>query len=142
MNYFKKRIRDKNFLLLLCSDMVLISSAFFISVLFRYEFVFHAEVANIVTPLSFIAFIFIKIFSYKIFGLFRGMWRYTSVWDMINIFKANLFASTLIIAGVYIYSGFEGISRAIFVLDLFICSMLTGSSRLGIRLFFSHFIYF
>lgn len=128
--------------MLLSSDIVLISSAFFISVLFRYEFVFHAEVANIVTPLSFLAFIFTKLFSYKIFGLFRGMWRYTSVWDMINVFKANLFASALIISGVYAFSGFEGISRAIFVLDLFICSMLTGSSRLGIRLFFSHFIYF
>lgn len=142
MKYFKKIIRDKNFLMLLSSDIVLISSAFFISVLFRYEFVFHAEVANIVTPLSFLAFIFTKLFSYKIFGLFRGMWRYTSVWDMINVFKANLFASALIISGVYAFSGFEGISRAIFVLDLFICSMLTGSSRLGIRLFFSHFIYF
>ena len=141
MNYFTKRIKDKNFLLLLCSDMMLITIAFSMSVLFRYEFIFPAEVTYLVTPLSFIAFVIIKILSYKIFRLYQGMWRYTSVWDMINVFKANLFASTIIISGVYIISSFEGISRAIFVLDLFICSVLTGSSRLGIRLFFSHFMH-
>ena len=141
MNYFIKRIKDKNFLLLLSSDIVLIAFAFLLSVLFRYEFIFHSEVAQIVTPFSFLAYIFTKILCYKIFGLYRGMWRYTSVWDMINVFKANFIASTLIISGIFLMSGFEGISRAIFVLDFVICSMLTGSSRLGIRLFFSHFIH-
>lgn len=141
MNYFIKRIKDKNFLLLLCSDMVLILIAFFISVMFRYEFIFPFEVASKITPFSFFAFIIAKILCYKIFGLYRGMWRYTSLWDMFNIFKANLVASTLIILGIFLMSGFEGISRSIFVLDFVICSMLTGSSRLGIRLFFSHFVH-
>ncbi len=141
MNYFIKRVKDKNFLLLLSSDVLLISVAFFISVMFRYEFIFPSEVASLVTFFSVAAFIFAKILCYKIFGLYRGMWRYTSLWDMFNVFKANFIASTLIISGIFLVSGFEGISRAIFVLDFVICSMLTGSSRLGIRLFFSHFIH-
>jgi FlaA1/EpsC-like NDP-sugar epimerase len=141
MNYFNKRIRDKNFLLLLVSDLLIITTAFCVSVLFRYEFIFPTEVAYLITPLSTTTFIITKILSFKIFGLYKGMWRYTSVWDMMNIFKGNLFASLLIISGVYIISSFEGISRAIFVLDLVMCSMLIGSSRLGIRLFFSHFIH-
>jgi len=69
------------------------------------------------------------------------MWRYTSIWDLANVIKANIFSTITIVSIIFIFSSFEGISRAIFILDYFICTIFIGSARLGIRLFFSHIIY-
>ena len=138
MNYITKRLKDRNFLVLLGSDIVLLFLAFYLSVLLRYEFVVPPEIILLWSWKTCIAFLIIKIASFRIFCLYRGMWRYTSIWDMVNVFKANILASLLIVIGVATVFGFQGISRAVFVLDLFICAVLIGSSRLGIRMFFSH----
>ena len=38
-----------------------------------------------------------KLFSFYIFGMFKGMWRYTSLIDMVNIVKANAFGTILLL---------------------------------------------
>ena len=138
MNYIVKRIKDRNFLILLGLDIVLVFIAFYISVLLRYEFVVPSEIIQLWSWETIIPFLMIKIISFKIFKLYRGMWRYTSVWDLANVFKANIFASLLVVTIVALTFSFQGISRAVFVLDFFICTVLLGLSRLGIRMFFSH----
>ena len=85
--------------------------------------------------------IFLKIFSFRAFNLYRGMWRYTSIFDMIRIVKSNLVASFLFSLVVYFIYSFDGYSRAVFVFDFVFCTTLIGSSRVGIRLFFSNIIF-
>ena len=137
MSYILDRLKNPNFIILLLSDMFLIVLGLFFSVLLRYDFSFPPGVLNfIISYHIIIIFVFIKLLSFKIFGLYRGMWRYTSIWDMINLFKANLLASILIICLIYVLVGFSYMSRAIFVLDFCICYFLISSSRIGIRLFF------
>ena len=66
------------------------------------------------------------------------MWRYTSVWDMINIIKANILSSLFLSLYVYTYIGFKDLSRSLFIIDFIICTGLICISRLGVRMFFSH----
>ena len=66
------------------------------------------------------------------------MWRYTSVWDMINIVKANILATTLIVVSIYYSYGFDNISRSLFIIDFIFSIGLISVSRLGIRMCFSH----
>ena len=141
MDYIKNRITNKNFLILLASDIILIISAFFSSVLLRYEFSIPTEIILFISPQYFIVFILIKIALFKNFGLYRGMWRYTSIWDMANVVKSNILSSIIVVSLILFFSSFDGISRAIFILDCFICTTLIGSTRLGVRLFFSHILY-
>ena len=126
--------------MLLSSDFVLICLAFLSSIGLRYEFTFPKHVISLINYESFAFFIFIKFSCFKIFGLYRGMWRYTSIWDMLNIIKANLVASAVIIIYVLINQTFFGISRSIFILDFSISVVFIGSSRLGIRMFFTQIL--
>ena len=70
------------------------------------------------------------------------MWRYTSLWDMFNIIKANIVATTSLIVIVNYYVGFEKISRSLFLIDLILTTGIICTSRLGIRMFFSHIMSF
>ena len=81
-----------------------------------------------------------KIMSYKYFGLYKGMWRYTSVIDIFNIAKANIIGSLIIIATLGYFRGFQDIPRAIFIIDLILATGFTSTIRLGIRLIFSHLL--
>ena len=77
-------------------------------------------------------------FSFKLFGLYRGMWRYTSVWDMLNILKGNILATLVMIITILYTISFQELSRSIIIIDFIVCTGIICTSRLGIRMFFSH----
>ena len=137
---YLKRLINRNFLLLLITDMVIITISFYLSILFRFDFYISNEIKNLITQESFLFIIIIKIYCFRIFGLYRGMWRYTSVWDLLNIIKASSLGSLVLIFTVYYLIGFEIISRSVFIIDYMICTGSISISRLGIRMFFTHFI--
>ncbi|MBU1566212.1 MAG: polysaccharide biosynthesis protein [Proteobacteria bacterium] len=58
-----------------------------------------------------------KIPVFYMFGLYRGMWRYTSIADLLNITKAVAVSSGLIIMSVLYLNRFTGLSRSVFFMD-------------------------
>ena len=78
--------------------------------------------------------------SFYTFGMFNGMWRYTSLIDMGNIFKANFIGTLLLIAGIGYFRGFHDIPRAILIIDFILTFSFSGLSRIGVRLVYSHLI--
>ena len=128
----------KNKLSLLLGDCFLVLFSFLLSIFIRYDFSFPSEVEFLFTITNVIIFLVAKIFCFRSFALYIGMWRYTSVWDLLNILKGSFFGSLIIVLGVSYFYGFEHISRSLFVLDFIICTILISIIRLGIRLFFTH----
>jgi len=125
-------------MLLLSSDTLIVLTAFYFSVLIRFDFIIPNDVLILITYQNLILLLFIKVFSFRIFALYRGMWRYTSVWDMINIVKGNMLATFILVIAIIFSIGFQNISRSLVIIDLIICTGLISISRLGIRMFFSH----
>ena len=72
--------------------------------------------------------------------MFKGMWRYTSLIDMVNIVKANAFGTILVIAMIGYFRGFTDIPRSVFVIDLILSFGFTSLSRIGIRVAYSHLL--
>jgi FlaA1/EpsC-like NDP-sugar epimerase/lipopolysaccharide/colanic/teichoic acid biosynthesis glycosyltransferase len=93
---------------------------------------------NIYLILGFL--VLFKLLSFKYFGLYKGMWRYTSIVDIISITKANIVGSVLLIAFLGYFRGFQDIPRSVFIIDLFLATGFTGAIRLGIRMLFSHLL--
>ena len=112
----------------------------FLSIIFRFEFKIPDSLVNYLTITNIIILIHIKIISFRIFGLYKGMWRYTSIWDMFNIIKANIGANSFAVVLIAYTYGFANISRSLFIIDLIVCTCLICTSRLGIRVFFSHVV--
>ncbi|MBW2014426.1 MAG: polysaccharide biosynthesis protein, partial [Deltaproteobacteria bacterium] len=66
-----------------------------------------------------------------------GMWRYTSIADLLNIIKASSVSSLVIICLIlFSHSRFIGFPRSVFVMDWCFTVLLISGYRLCIRLYF------
>ena len=85
MRGIRNRLTNKNFYILFGLDVGFVYSSLLLSVLLRYEFIFPAELIHFVQPGPLITILLIKLVTFSNFGLYRGMWRYTSIWDMLTV---------------------------------------------------------
>ncbi|MDQ3820374.1 MAG: hypothetical protein M3362_22205, partial [Acidobacteriota bacterium] len=79
--------------------------------------------------------LFVKMAAFLVMGVYRGIWRYTSVDDLVIFAKAVIVGSVGSTLAVLFAFRFENISRAVFVLDGILMFMLLAASRMAFRLF-------
>ncbi|HKO62566.1 MAG TPA: hypothetical protein VJV03_15480 [Pyrinomonadaceae bacterium] len=79
--------------------------------------------------------VFVKMASFLVMGVYRGMWRYTSLDDLIVFAKAVALSSVLSVLAVLFAFRFEGFSRAIFIIDGMLMFLFLAGSRMTFRLF-------
>jgi UDP-GlcNAc:undecaprenyl-phosphate GlcNAc-1-phosphate transferase len=79
--------------------------------------------------------IVLKLFSFLAFGVYRGIWRYTSVGDFVNFAKGVFAGSVLSVLAILLLYRFQYFSRAVFVLDALILFIALAASRMAFRLF-------
>ena len=118
MEFLRNRLNNRNFYILLGVDIVAVYLSIFISIILRYEFTFPQEFISLIKPGPIITFLVIKIASFSYFGLYQGMWRYTGLWDVINVLKGNIFASTTLFLLIFYLLSVENISKSVFILDI------------------------
>ena len=133
---------NRNLFFMIFGDLVLILSALYLSILIRFDFFIPIEVNSLLNFQNLSLIVITKIFCFRLFSLYRGMWRYTSIWDMFNIIKANILATICLIFLISYYRGFENISRSLFLIDLILSSGFICTSRIGIRIFFTQVVTF
>jgi UDP-GlcNAc:undecaprenyl-phosphate/decaprenyl-phosphate GlcNAc-1-phosphate transferase len=79
--------------------------------------------------------VFLKMATFLTLGVYRGIWRYTSVDDLVVFGKAVVIGSIISIMAIVFAFRFREFSRTVFVLDgMFLLMMLAGS-RMAFRLF-------
>ncbi len=76
----------------------------------------------------------LKLFAFLAVGVYRGIWRYTSVNDLITFTKGVAIGSVLSVLTVLVLYRFEDFSRQVFVLDSIILLLLLLGSRMAFRL--------
>ncbi len=75
----------------------------------------------------------VRVAAFGGFGLYRGVWTYASVSDVLAVIKA-VSAGSVVFAVLLLLMGFRGHSRAILVIDWLMAVLLVGGIRLSIRL--------
>ena len=124
--------RNIKFYFMLGADIVLFALAFYCAYLFRFDFALsefrlHQYLELLKYVLS------IKVAAFFGLGLYRGMWRYTSLSDIWRIFEATFLQSVLLVTVVLYKFGFVGFSRGIFIIDWILAFLFTGGLRICIR---------
>lgn len=66
-------------------------------------------------------------------GLYRGIWRFASVPDLVNILKACLFGLLAIVIGLFLYNRLNLVPRTVLVLYPVVLTALLGMPRLLYR---------
>lgn len=120
---------------MLLADVVFIVLAYSLGYLIRFEGKLPPEQwMQLKTTLPYI--IPCKLILFNFFGLYKGMWRYTSFVELGNVFNAAAMSFFLIIVSFLFLFRFKGYSRCVFVIDFFLTFIFIGGGRVAVRLFF------
>jgi FlaA1/EpsC-like NDP-sugar epimerase len=132
----KFRFVHKNFIIVFLADILLLSGALFLAFLIRFEF--HLPRPYFILYYQMLPLVLIiKIGCFYFFDLYRGMWRFTSITDLLNIIKASCISSLLVISLIHFsHSRFIGFPRSVFIMDWCFTILLISGYRLCIRLYF------
>ncbi|MDT5122657.1 MAG: UDP-GlcNAc:undecaprenyl-phosphate/decaprenyl-phosphate GlcNAc-phosphate transferase [Acidobacteriota bacterium] len=79
--------------------------------------------------------LFMKMAAFLVMGVYRGIWRYTSIDDLIVFAKGVIVGSIASTLAILFAFRFESVSRTVFVLDAILMLMLLAGSRMAFRLF-------
>ena len=135
-NITDRYLCNKNFYFILFLDASLVALSFYAAYLIRFElFIPQNYFDTFIKILPYV--LALKMLTFSLFNLYRGMWRYTSMIDIMNVVKATLTSSLIIIMWVVMTHGFHGHPRSVFIIDGFSTFLLIGGVRVIIRLFFS-----
>ena len=119
---------------MLLLDAVLVTMAYFSAYLLRFEG--HIPLTHWAQFKSTLPFLIpLKLMCLFIFGLYRGMWRYTSLVDLRNIFNASSLSSIIVVLSILFLYRFHGYSRSVFVIDWVFTLLFIGGIRVAIRIF-------
>jgi FlaA1/EpsC-like NDP-sugar epimerase len=81
---------------------------------------------------------FLKLAVFYTFGLYRGMWRYSSLGDFWRLSKATAVSTVLIMAITFFSPNFPHTSRSVILLDGLLTFLLAGGLRITIRTVFAY----
>ncbi|HEU5236273.1 MAG TPA: hypothetical protein VFU37_03980 [Pyrinomonadaceae bacterium] len=77
----------------------------------------------------------VRLAAFLVFGVYRGIWRYTSMDDLLTFAKA-VAAGTIVSMTIILFKfRFQGFSRAVFVIDALVMLLLLAGSRIAFRFF-------
>jgi UDP-GlcNAc:undecaprenyl-phosphate GlcNAc-1-phosphate transferase len=76
----------------------------------------------------------LKLFAFLAAGVYRGLWRYTGISDIITFIKGIAFGSVLSVLAILLLWRFEGFSRTVFVLDGLLLLLAVFGSRMAFRM--------
>lgn len=79
--------------------------------------------------------VFVKMAAFLVMGVYRGIWRYTGLDNLIVFAKAVILSSVLSVLVILFAFRFEGFSRTIFILDALLMFLFLAGSRMAFRLF-------
>ncbi|WP_319549665.1 nucleoside-diphosphate sugar epimerase/dehydratase [Desulfogranum marinum] len=134
---FKTLAANPKFWLIVSTDILLLIVAHYLANVIRF--------ADNLAALDFFSFSFstillitIKIAVFYALGLYRGMWRYTSYNDILNIVKGTVCAAGIVIIILLFTNRFQGYSRSVFILDTLLTFLLISGHRVAIRHFYQN----
>lgn len=135
----RKALFNRNFFIMLALDVVLLATSWLLAYGLRFELQVPVKFIDEMLALLPIV-VSVQIACLYGFDVYRGMWRFTSVGDLLNILKA-LALSTLVIVllAVLIYR-FRNVPRSVVFINFCIGVLAVSGARLGIRLFYQKFV--
>jgi len=136
--FYSSFIRHKTRILEVTIDIGLIALAFLAAYVLRFDGAIPEELYGQVTA-TLPALIAIKLSLFYYFGLYRIIWAYMDVYDLVTIGKAVTAGTIVTVLALLGLTHFDGFSRVVFVLDGFFLLVLVAGSRTLFRLFREYF---
>jgi FlaA1/EpsC-like NDP-sugar epimerase len=128
-----RQFRNVKIHVMVMADLTLFAASLLVAFLLRLDFqllpVYVAQLGTLL-PLA----LGIKVVVFFAFGMYRGMWRYTSLKDIVHLLYASCLSTLVITAWLVFRQRFGDYSRAIILLDGVLTFLFTSGLRALIRM--------
>jgi FlaA1/EpsC-like NDP-sugar epimerase len=126
-------LKRPNFWIVFLLDALLVGLSLYLAYLLRFDGrIPSAQMKGLLSILPWV--IPVKLAGFFFFGLYKGMWRYTGIYDLENLIKACVVGSGIVVFVLVLKVRFEGFPRSIFVIDLLLTFLFVSGARVGIRM--------
>jgi UDP-GlcNAc:undecaprenyl-phosphate GlcNAc-1-phosphate transferase len=125
---------ERRSMLVIVGDLLMIAVAYFGAYFVRMGFRFTDPEGLAVLRAFPIVFV-VRSACFYWFGLYRGVWKYTSTPDVLRIVKAVATGSAIILTLVVLFYRFVSFPRSLFVIEFVLLILMLGGSRFASRLF-------
>ena len=130
--------RNRLVIVFIMTSLIIVSSLL-LAYAFRFDFsissTYWSRIASLIP-----AVLIIKLAVFRQFGCFKGWWRYVSMPDLVQIFKANLLGSFIFIVYAVLVYRLDQIPRSVLILDGIFCFLAIGGVRFATRAFREHYL--
>ena len=127
-----RQFKNPNFYIIAAIDIFMCALALTSAYMIRFDFA--PSSGYIVQMLHMMPYtLSLKLVVFYILGMYRGMWRYTSISDMFDLAKAVALSSLIIAGGILFVNRFQGFSRGVILLDAILTFAFTGGVRIFLR---------
>jgi UDP-GlcNAc:undecaprenyl-phosphate/decaprenyl-phosphate GlcNAc-1-phosphate transferase len=113
-------------------DAVLIVVAYYAAYVLRFEDAFAVNRPMLIRTVAPV--LVCQLGGLAISGAYRGMWRYTGLGDLLRLGRGLTLGTVAAVLYLLFATRFAGLSRAVFVLDWLLVTMLVSASRVSFRL--------
>ena len=126
------QFKNRNFYVILGGDLGLFAASLILAYGLRFSLdIPDQEWTRILFLLPFL--LPAKAVVFFLMGVYRGMWRYTSIPEAIRLAKASVLATLTVMTALTLTQQFYGYSRSVFVADCIFTVFFCGGFRLAIR---------
>lgn len=130
-----RQLKKTKFYVMLIGDAAIFSMACVGAYLLRFEFVLSPLYLKQV-PLLACILVPTKLVLFCIFGLYRRLWRYSSISDFWRLGQATLIAALMAPVVTHLLR-IESVPKSVFLLDAILTVLMAGGLRVGIRSYHS-----
>lgn len=126
---------EKRTVLVVASDVLLVGVVFYAAYFLRLGFETsggHWEAVNKAFPIVLI----VRSACFYWYGLYRGMWKYTSTPDIVKIIKSVSVGSAVILVLLVLFYRFEAFPRSMIIMEYFLLILGLTGTRFAARVFY------
>jgi FlaA1/EpsC-like NDP-sugar epimerase len=121
-------------LLVVLTDAVLITASLYIAYALRFNTVqLDSHWSQIIHALPII--LGVRLTLFVSMGLYRGMWRFVGMRDLVVLIQAVTISSALSVGLLFLFFRLANYPRSVFIIDWFVVIVLIGGSRFAYRLY-------
>ena len=133
----KNSKKSRNILKFIIADAIFICMAILCAFLLRYDFTLSYDSIAALKRFAPIV-LTVKLATFSIYGMYRGMWLYTSMSDLINIVKASSLSTMGSLTLFVLIYGIADFPKSVILIDFVLTTILLSASRASVRIYFSN----